>query len=124
MKKFGKLVLGLISVWPILYMVLFIVFICGVMMIPSMHEGSESEGPGFGMIGFFAVHGFTMLLMLFLLTFYIIHTIRNPKLEGLDMLVWILILAMLGIITIPIYWYVHIWKEGSIRLIKMKKKKM
>jgi hypothetical protein len=104
-------------------MVLFFVFIFGIMFMPMMRGTSESDGPGISMVVFFGLHGLTMLIGLFLLVFYIIHAIRNSKIEGMEKIIWILIIAVAGFVTMPIYWYVHIWKEGSIRLIRLSKGK-
>jgi hypothetical protein len=124
MNKFGKVVLGFLTIWPILYIILFILFICSMVMVPVLQkEAPESNGPGYSMIALFGLHGLTMLIGIFLFAFYIIHAARNTKIEGLEKIIWILIIAVVGFVTMPIYWYVHIWKEGSIRLFRMGKGK-
>jgi hypothetical protein len=120
MKKLKKIILGLITIWPIIYMVLFITFICALVVFPMFVETLESSGGKYFAAPIFILHGLTMLIMLGLMVFYFIHAMKNEKLEGFEKVVWIIVLVMAGIVTMPIYWYVSIWKEGSIKLFQSK----
>jgi len=120
MKKVKKIILGLITIWPIIYMVLFITFICCLAAFPKFTETLESNGGKFFAAPMFILHGLTMLIMLGLMVFYFIHAMKNKKLEDFEKVIWIIVLVMVGIVTMPIYWYASIWKEGSIKLFQSK----
>jgi len=122
MKKSGKIILGFITLWPIIYVILFITFICVIIFLPIVNELSESNDINIFTALIFILHGLTIFTMFGLIVFYFIHAMMNQKLEGLEKVTWIIVIVMVGVITMPIYWYVHIWKEGSKKLFRIKSK--
>lgn len=54
------------------------------------------------------------MLSLGLLIFFIMHLVRNKKIDSTERIIWILVLLFAGIIGYPIYWYMRIWKEGDL----------
>ncbi len=118
MKKSVKIILGFITLWPIIYVVLFITFICVLIFLPIVNELSESSDINIFTVLIFILHGLTVFTMFGLIVFYFIHAMMNQKLEGLEKVTWIIVMVMVGVVTMPIYWYVHIWKEGSKKLFR------
>jgi len=48
-----------------------------------------------------------------LLIYYTIHVMSNPRLDGMDRLVWIIILVFTNVAGYPIYWYMQIRKAPA-----------
>lgn len=109
-----KILIGLASAWPFLYIFLFIAFVFGMISLSTDAPGGGRElDPVFG--GAFAilivVHILTIFLSLGLTIFHIIHAVKNTKLDSNKRIMWILLFFFAGIITEPIYWYLEIWSE-------------
>lgn len=102
MGKIGKIILGVLSIWPILYFG----FFTQVMVPRILQDGFE--GPY--MATFLIVHLLTLLLCAVLFFVYLLKVIRNPKL-GSQRTGWILGVIFLNGVAWPVYWYLHIWKN-------------
>jgi hypothetical protein len=118
MKRSTKLILGLLSVWPIFYMVLFFLFVLGIMGMSSwMMEMDNPEGMMSGISAAFGIvivlHFLTIFTVLGLMAFYIIHAVQNQKLESNMKIMWVVLLCAAGMIVNPIYWYLNIWNEPA-----------
>lgn len=64
-----------------------------------------------GFIAVFAVHMLTIVLLLGLITIYIVLAIKNEQLDQTMKILWVVGLCMLTMITMPIYWYLYIWRK-------------
>lgn len=110
-----KILLGLATGWPFVYMLLFFIFIFGIVLTSTPGPGDGRElNPLFG-VGFFAIfiiHFFTIFLMLGLTVFYIIHAVKNTKLDSNMRIMWIILFFFASMIAQPIYWYLQIWRES------------
>ncbi len=105
MSKGKAIALGLLTIWPPVYMVL---FFCFVLLTMFTAGGSGSEPP----IGFFLIfpfHMFTMVAMFALLGIYIVLVIKNKALEDNMRIIWVILVIMLGIGAMPVYWWLHVW---------------
>ena len=47
---------------------------------------------------------------LFLLVYFIVHSINNKTIDSTERIVWVLIFIFAGMIGFPVYWYMRIWK--------------
>jgi uncharacterized membrane protein len=113
MSRSTKLILGFISFLPIILGIVIVVMI--INMIPSFIEWDRFEpdpyevfgvfGPVF-MVGFFAG-----ILSVALLIFFIMHLVRNKKMDSTERIIWVLVFLLAGGIGYPIYWYMRIWKD-------------
>lgn len=111
LSKTQKILLGIASGWPIVYIVLFVVFIFGIVAL-------SSDGPGGGLDTLFAggfvilliLHLITIILTLALMIFYIVHAVKNTRLDSNMRIVWILVFFFGGMLVLPVYWYLQIWK--------------
>jgi hypothetical protein len=114
-----KILLGVASVWPAIYIFLFIAFIFVMIALSGLDGGRRDFGPGLGpMFGgvfviLMVVHVVTIFGSLALTVFYVIHAVKNPRLDSNMRIVWILLFFFGGMIAEPIYWYLQIWRSGS-----------
>ncbi|WP_428267972.1 hypothetical protein [Haliangium sp.] len=99
MRSSRHLLLGTLTAWPLVYMVL---FIASIVLTPM---------EAIPMDLLFTVHGATMLLTFGLLAYYLVHALRSPMPSN-ERLLWAILLVMGGMLTMPIYWYLHIWPSA------------
>ena len=111
MQKPTKVLLGIASLWPIVYMFLFFVF---VFSMAFGFRGAEPE-PGIPpmMALVFGLHLLTMLIIMALTVFYIVDVFRNERVEKDKKALWAIVIFMGNAIAMPIYWYLYFWKEPS-----------
>ncbi|HEX7334478.1 MAG TPA: hypothetical protein VF290_23455 [Pyrinomonadaceae bacterium] len=110
MKQLTKLLLGLLTLWPFAYVILFFV----VILAEFFMAGSGQPGPPPLIALIFPLHILTMLLIMALLVFYIVNVFRNNRVENDKKVLWAVVLFMGGMIAMPIYWYMYIWKEAPV----------
>ena len=110
MKKSTKILLGLATLWPFLYMILFFLFIFSSILFMPGPGGGESGLPFFFVV-FIALHLLTMLWIMGLTVFYIVNVFRNDRVDKDKKALWAVVIFMGNMISMPIYWYLYIWKE-------------
>lgn len=113
MQKPTKVLLGALSLWPLVYTALFIGFFFLAMLFgPGRAETGTSVGPQWAL--FIGVHLLTMLLILALEVFYIVNIFRNKRVESDKKALWAIVIFFGNAIAMPIYWYLFIWKEANV----------
>ncbi len=108
-----KIWLGIASAWPIVYIFIFILFIFTMIAMSAGGPGRGGElNPlfGGGFVIFFLVHMITIFGSLALTVFYIVHAVKNQRLDSNMRIVWIILFFFGGMVAEPIYWYLEIWK--------------
>lgn len=116
LSRMQKILLGIASGWPIVYMFVFIAFIFGLVLTSGGGPlGGGDLGPVFGgaFVLLFLVHMITIFLTLALTVFYIVHAVKNTKLDSNMRIIWIVLFFFGGMIAEPIYWYLQIWKQSE-----------
>lgn len=103
MGKAGKIILGILSVWPVLYFGIFT-----QMMIPGFVKNGV-DTPNIWLI--VAVHLLTALLCFILFVYYLVKTVKNDKL-GDQKTAWVLAMIFVGPVAWPAYWYFFTWKKN------------
>lgn len=111
MNKSIKILLGLATLWPFVYIILFLVFVFSTIFFMPGTRGDES-GPPFFFAAFMAVHIFTMLWIMALTVFYMVNVFKNDRVEKDKKVLWAVVIFMGSMIAMPIYWYLYIWKEA------------
>lgn len=109
MSKSKKIVLGIFTMWPIVYMGIFFLFVFSQTFL-SFSAGEKNEPPtGFFLI--FILHFLTIILLLVLLFIYIKNVFKNDSISQDKKAFWAAVLFLGNMIAMPIYWYRYIWKE-------------
>jgi hypothetical protein len=109
MGRFGKLVLGFVTIWPFLYIFVFITFF--IMTFFGMVTGSHGDGIPLSFKIVFPMHAMTMLIGFILIFVYIVLALKNEHLEGNAKLIWVLVLFLGNMFTMPIFWYLYVWND-------------
>ena len=113
MSRKGKIFLGILTAWPLVYIFLFMAFVFSMMILGPLAAEGGGEGPGalfaggFGLI--FIGHIGTMLLQFGLLGYFLYHVFTRDDLEQNTQLLWGLLVFMGGPIGQIIYWWKEIW---------------
>lgn len=112
LNKPAKIVLGILTLFPLL-------LATGTFLLVFYHFFSFIflNDPGMPM-QFFSYLAYILpytllffLLYLGLTVFYLIHAVQNKDLDTEKRFLWITILLLLNGLSMPLYWYIHIWKE-------------
>ena len=62
----------------------------------------------------FALHIFTMLLIMGLSIFYIVDVFKNNRVDKDKKALWAIVIFLGNMIAMPIYWYLYIWNEAAV----------
>ncbi len=109
MSKTKKMLLGLATLWPMVYKGLFFMFVFAFFVMAITRTQPRILGVAFAAI--FPLHILTMVGMVALLFVYIRDLFRNDRVPSDQKALWAVVLLLGGIIAMPIYWYLYIWKE-------------
>lgn len=105
------IVIGLFTIWPLIYVGLFMVFLVVVAFTIFQHAPQHQSGPG--IFPYIIIpHVGTMLLMLALMAFYIVHVFKNPALKPDWRIVWTALLFFIFAFSGPVYWWLFIWRPA------------
>ncbi len=105
--------LGLLTFVPPVHIVVFMFAIFAMFIVGGTTGEDTGLGP-FSVIGFIlliALHVFVVFLTLGLTVFYIIHALKNDKLDQNLRIIWVLLIFFGAILTMPAYYFMNIWKE-------------
>lgn len=105
MTKAWKLLLGALTIWPIMYIALFF----GAAFY-SILIGQTKELTGIWDL-IIPLHLLTILIIFALMIFYVVNVVRNHRIKSDMKAVWAIVVVLGGPIALPIYWYFFIWKD-------------
>jgi hypothetical protein len=104
-------VIGLFTIWPIIYFFLFMAFFVVTALTMFQQTPQHQSGPGF--FPYIVIpHVGTMLLMFALMAFYIVHVFKNPALKDDRRALWAVVLFMGLPFSAPVYWWLFIWRPA------------
>ncbi|MCM3872602.1 MAG: hypothetical protein ND895_18120 [Pyrinomonadaceae bacterium] len=118
-KKSTKILLGVVTIWPVAYIFLFMVGMLAMMVLMPFAAGPNSpQQPGsplvpLAFVSFFAVHMLTILLSMGLMAFYIVRVFKTPLEEAMKIM-WTVLICTVGIFAMPVFWYLYIWREPAV----------
>lgn len=110
MSKGKAITLGIFTIWPFLYMIIFMSSIFGMMMLGFAGNTPSSEPP-FIMMVILPLHFFTMFEIFVLIVIYIINVFKTERVPQDKKALWAVVLFLGNLISMPIYWYLYIWKQ-------------
>ena len=104
MKKSSKILLAAATIWPLIYMLLFMGFMFASFL--------SSDEPGALWAIIIPLHLLSMLLIMGLTVFYIVNVFRNDRVNKDMKVLWAVVLFMGSLLAMPIYWYLYIWRDA------------
>jgi hypothetical protein len=115
MKRSNKILLGIATFWPPVYIFVFIAFIFVIMALAAGGPGDQGNiFVGIGFFVIFALHMLTIFGSLGLTVYYLIHAIKREDLKSEMKAVWAVLFFFFGMFAEPVYWYLYIWKEPEL----------
>lgn len=111
LNKPAKIILGILTLIPLLFAIS--TFLFALHQVVSFLFFSEPGMPTqfFSYLAYILPYTLLFfLLYLGLIIFYFIQIVQNKYFDTEKRFLWIVILLLLNGISMPVYWYVHIWK--------------
>lgn len=107
-----KILVGVLTLWPMVYILLFMAFVFGSMIWTARaHGGEHSAGLPVAFLLVFAAHFGTMLLMFGLTAFYIVYLFKTDRVPQDKKALWAAVLFLGNMIAMPVFFYLYIWPE-------------
>lgn len=113
----GKLSIGLLTILPVVFIVLFVMGLLG-----GVHRSEEliaSNDP----VVFLMPLGYSVFMFILAMVtnlavfiYYLIHIINNIRLDSSQRLVWVFVICLAGALGCLIYWLFQIWREEDDRV--------
>jgi hypothetical protein len=110
MTKGKAITLGIFSIWPFLYMILFMGSIFIIMASAFAGHPSGNEPPAIMMV-ILPLHLFTMFLIFALIAFYLFYLFKTDVVPQDKKALWAVVLFLGNMVSMPIFWYLYIWKN-------------
>ena len=104
-----RILLGLVTIWPLAYIFLFMAFVVGMMFFAETGGGSNA-GPPVAVMLIFPLPMLTILGIFALIAAYLVMAIKNKGLEDNMRIIWVILFVTFGIFAMPAYWWLHVWK--------------
>jgi hypothetical protein len=111
MKKSTKVLLGIASIWPVIYIPIFLLAVFSFVIFGGPPGKEPPAAFPLIFLVIFAVHMLTVFVTLGTKIFYIVNVFKNPKVEKDKQLMWVLLLVLAGLFAEPVYWYLNIWRD-------------
>lgn len=108
-----KLLVGALTLWPILYMFVFFAFIAAsVFSMPrSGGTAGHSGGPPVEFMLLFAAHLGTMLMMFGLIAFYIVYLFKTDRVAQDKKALWATVIFFGNLVAMPVFFYLYVWPD-------------
>lgn len=109
-----KVVVGLLTAWPILYAGLFFIFMVWMVAWISRTSGpggdQSSSLPGPAML-MFVVHFLTILLVFGLMAFYLVYLFKTKRVPENTKALWAVGVIVGGVVAMPAFFYLYVWPD-------------
>lgn len=119
MTKSKKIILLIVTLWPVIYLAIFFTLILSTFLLPGP---SVESNPVFNFSIIFPIHILTMLIMTILFVIYIMHILKSGRVKKDDRVLWAILLLMGNSIAMLVYWYLFIWKTTPQKTNKSSRK--
>jgi hypothetical protein len=108
-----KLLIGFLTAWPFLYMLVFFVVVATSMlwMTRTPADGSHSSGPPAAFLVLFAAHLLTMVLMVGLIAFYIVYLFKTDRVSQDKKALWAAVLFLGNMLAMPVFFVLYVWPD-------------
>ncbi len=106
----ARLLLGLVTLWPVLYLFIFLIFFVYLFTRTFVPGSGPASGPERWFMLIFPLHLLTVLLSFGLTAIYIVDIFINDRIARDMKALWAVVLFMGGLIAMPIYWYLYFWR--------------
>lgn len=112
MSRNSKILLGIVSFLPLVTLIAYLIsfFTFFMRFMPAMAEQQKPPAEFFRYMLIIIISAIVMaLISIGLLVYFLIHSINNPAVNKDERIMWILLFIFVGMISMPIYWYMRVW---------------
>jgi hypothetical protein len=112
--KTAKISLGILTLWPLVYPLLFIVFFIGTMLTTvsgGMRNGPDGAAFPAAFAVFFIIHLLTILFMFALLGIYLYILYNSDRVPADKKTLWAVILFLGNALAMPVFFWIYVWPE-------------
>jgi len=110
-----KILVGVLTVWPFVYMCAFVgVIVLSVFAVSAGGSAlfpEKSDGPPIWFVALLVAHLATIVLALALTAFYIVYLFKTGRVEQDRKVLWAIVLFMGGPIGQLVFFCLYIWPE-------------
>ena len=117
MKSSTKIILGILSIIPLIgFVYFFSSFISIIFELSSEPPQFDNEGPGEIIrmfIGPYIAMFFCMLINMAMMVTFIVFAIKDRSATESDKVLWVLLIVFLSLFINPIYWLIRVWNNAD-----------
>ncbi len=113
MSRTQKILLGILTCLPFIFFAIYLTLFLNLFFENIWYRHAQLEDFFFRMFPALIFIALMAITKIGLMIYYIIHAVNNPKLDGTERVVWILIFLFVGLLGFPTYWYMRIWKDEA-----------
>jgi hypothetical protein len=107
-----KVAIGGLSLWPVVYMFLFIAFMFTSIFWMSSDGARHSAGPPLAFLVIFGLHLGTILMVFALLAFYMVFLFKTDRVPPDKKALWAVVLFLGHMFSIPVFFYLYVWPDA------------
>ncbi len=110
-----KILIGLLTIWPPIWMVMFVISLIGNGVIAVVEQPGREFLDGLRFFAIMIPHMLTVFLMSGLMIFYIVHVIMTTRIaENKTKALWAALLYLFNMLAMIVYWFMYIWPEPKV----------
>ncbi len=110
MKQVAKLILGLVTLLPILFFISFFVYF-QLTFFSDLFSKNSFFDPRIEAAVMFSTIGFIMFLSYGLTAFYIVNVFINKRVDKDKKALWAVVIFLGWAVAQLVYWYLYIWRQ-------------
>ena len=104
-----KITLGVLTLWPPLYILIFVLNVIFMIMASSANTASSVTFMSVAWI--IPLQFLTIIMVLALMIFYILYIIRSDTIPEEHKVVWLIVVIIVSVPAMIVFWFMHFWKE-------------
>lgn len=108
-----KLLLGLLTLWPMVYMFLFMAFVLTTIIWAELGRGARhTSGFPVGILLLFSAHVGTILLVSALAVFYVVYLVKTDRVPEDKKALWAAVIFLGNMLAMPVFFYLYVWPDN------------
>lgn len=111
MTRKKAMIIGGITLWPVVFMILLTGFMFFQILVMDTGNKPPTEEMFFLMKIIMPLIAVTVILVFVQIALYIRHICRTGAIQQDNKALWIFAILCGGMIAMPVYWYLYIWKK-------------
>ena len=107
-KRISLLVLGILTIWSLIYFLFFMLFLAG----RGISADLSSSAWFIAAFDVILSLQYTILLVPALLVFYLVCLYATPRVPSGDKPLWAIALVSTTVFAMPVFWYLYLWRPS------------